>query len=77
MGRQTGELKKTPSGHNDWVWSVTVLQNGDLASGSDDKTIKIWDSSTGSIRKSLIAHTGYIYSLTTLRNEDLASGSYD
>jgi WD40 repeat protein len=34
-------------GHSGVVSSVAVLQNGDLASGSWDQAIKIWDSSTG------------------------------
>ena len=39
-------LSKEPTnitllGHTDSVWSLTVLQNGDLASGSGDNTIKI------------------------------------
>ncbi|RNA07454.1 hypothetical protein BpHYR1_014410, partial [Brachionus plicatilis] len=27
-------------GHSDWIWCLAVLQNGDLASASQDKTIK-------------------------------------
>ena len=30
-------------GHSNWVRSLAVLPNGDLASGSGDETIIIWD----------------------------------
>jgi WD40 repeat protein len=42
---------KTLTGHSDWISSLAVLKSGDLASGSYDKTIKIWDSSTGSMKR--------------------------
>jgi WD40 repeat protein len=38
----TWELKKTLTGHSDSVYSLAVLQNGDLSSGSFQE-IKIWD----------------------------------
>ena len=39
----TGQLLKTFSGHNGNVRLVIALNNDDIASGSDDKTIKIWN----------------------------------
>jgi len=33
------------TGHSSGVWSLALLQNGDLVSGSLDQTIRIWDSS--------------------------------
>ncbi len=36
-----------------WVRSLTVLQDGTLASGSDDKTIRLWDTKTGQSTKAL------------------------
>ena len=36
-------LKKTIDGHKGLVCAVVQLQNGDLASGSSDYTIKIWN----------------------------------
>ena len=65
------------SGHTDSVFSLAVLQNGDLASGSWDNTIKIWDTNTGSLKRTLVGHTGYVWSLAVLQNGDLASGSWD
>ena len=54
-------------------YSLAVLQNGDLASGSEDKTIKIWDSSTWSLKRTLTGHSDWVRSLAVLKNGDLAS----
>ena len=37
-------LQSTLTGHSDLVRSLAVLPNGDLASGSDDSTIKLWNT---------------------------------
>jgi WD40 repeat protein len=67
----------TLTGHTDLVRCMIVLNNGDLASGSDDKTIIIWDSVTYSIKRVLNNHTNAVFSLALLPNDDLASGSED
>jgi WD40 repeat protein len=54
-----------------------VLNNGDLASGSWDKTIKIWNATDGTLKRTLYGHTDYVYALAALNNGDLASGSRD
>ena len=36
-------IKQTLIGHNSGVVALTTLSNGDLVSGSDDNTIKIWN----------------------------------
>lgn len=59
------------------VYSLVVLSNGDLASASFDRTIKIWDRNTYELKNSLNGHTGYILSLVVLPNDELASGSFD
>jgi WD40 repeat protein len=56
--------------------ALTVLQNGDLASGSGDTSIKIWNPIDGTLKKTLNGHTNWVYVLTVLQNGDLASGSY-
>lgn len=50
-----------------------------LASGSDDKLIRLWDVSTGkSMPMPLVGHHNYVYSLSfSPKGNMLASGSYD
>jgi WD40 repeat protein len=48
-----GTLKRTLNGQTDYVLALTVLQNGDLASGSADNTIKIWNPINGTLKRIL------------------------
>src|SRR6185437_1200956 len=54
---QTGELKRTLSGHSGPVWSVAFSPDGRLlASGSYDRTIRLWSVRTGELLHSLLGH---------------------
>jgi len=52
-------------GHTDTVWTLAVLHNGDLASGSY-RTIKFWNVETGKEKISLLGHSNWILSLAVL-----------
>jgi len=41
------------NGHTEYVLARTVLQNGDLASGSADRTMKILNPINGTLKKTL------------------------
>jgi len=59
------------------VFSLTVLQDGTLASGRIDTTIQFWDTKTGQSTKVLNGHTSFVNSLTVLQDGTLASDGGD
>ncbi|KST64929.1 serine/threonine-protein kinase [Mastigocoleus testarum] len=89
---ETGKEIRTITGHSSWVRSVAISQfsigsenDNDiniLASGSTDKTIKVWNLSTGKLIHTLKGHTQSVTSLAMSpgvkgRSPVLISGSAD
>ena len=64
-------------GHTSWVESLFGLQNGYLASGSGDQTIKIWNPNDGTLKQALTGHSADVKLLLVLPNGGLASASKD
>ena len=77
MSCLTGLIIKTLTGHTNEVLSLAVLRDGTLASGSSDKTIRIWNVTSGLTIKTLTGHTNSVSSLAVLQDGTLASGSAD
>ena len=58
---KTFSLKHVLIGHSDIINCVAISPNGQtIVSGSDDKTIRVWDSRSGKLLRVLKAHTGEI-----------------
>ena len=70
---------KTLKGHSDWVYSVAYSPDGTkIVSGSDDKTIKIWDANTGQCLKTLEGHSNRVFSVAySPDGTKIISGSED
>ena len=66
-------------GHEDWVTSVAVLADGRRAlSGSDDKTLRLWDLESGAELRRFEGHEYRVTSVAVLADGRRAlSGSYD
>lgn len=70
-------VKQSLVGHRDVINCVIVLENDLVASGSNDKTVKVWNSKNGSLIQSLESHASSVYTLAMLQNGNLVSGSAD
>jgi WD40 repeat protein len=65
--------------HSDSVRSVAFSPNGQLlASGSSDKTVKLWDPITGELQQTLEGHSSSVIAVALSPDGKLvASGSND
>ena len=55
-------------GHTDCVWCVATCTAGGrvlAVSGSDDKTLRVWDVEAGTLRTVLKGHTATVYGVAT------------
>ena len=73
--------QKIPSikltGHNGSINAIAILQNGDIVTGSFDRTAIIWDSVTGIEKQKLTGHNNRILSIAILKNGDIVTESWD
>ncbi|UYM16877.1 WD40 repeat domain-containing protein [Endozoicomonas euniceicola] len=70
----------TLEGHTEEVLSVTPLAYGRLASGSADRTVRVWDLSKPDGKQCVVTlegHNNWVKSVTLLADGRLASGSFD
>ena len=70
--------KFTLKGHTNGVFGLKQITPSILASGSYDRTIKLWDITSGQLIRTLTGHTNSIgWSIDLLNSQTLVSGSYD
>jgi serine/threonine protein kinase len=72
-------LAHTLTDHYGWVFSVAISPDGQtLVSGSDDKTIKIWNLANENLIRTLAGHSKSVNSVAISPDgQTLVSGSYD
>ncbi|KAF9967802.1 hypothetical protein BGZ70_008112 [Mortierella alpina] len=66
-------------GHTSWITSIVYSPTGgEIASASDDNTIRLWDTSSGLCRLTLSGHEDMVYqTLYSPNGEEIASCSSD
>ncbi|KAH8797868.1 hypothetical protein F5884DRAFT_825522 [Xylogone sp. PMI_703] len=72
-------LIQTLAGHSDSVRAIAFSPDGkQIASGSDDRTIKLWDATTGDLQKTLAGHSDWVTAVAfSPDGKQIASGSDD
>ena len=77
--RLTGDNPKVISGHTHYVWSIAFSSDSKLlASGSFDKTVRLWSADTGELLDIFIGHENDITTVAfSPDNQTLASGGWD
>eukprot|EP00808_Paulinella_micropora_P027158 g16794.t1 len=76
--RGTGQALHVLRGHDDYVRSVAFSADGQkVASGSGDKTAKVWDSASGRLLHTMEGHTEWVFTVCFSPDGRLATGSLD
>jgi WD40 repeat protein len=75
----TGGQLAILSGHTGWMRSLAFSPDAtSLVSGSENKTLKLWDMQTGGVVRTFQGHTGPVYSVSISSDcTTIASGSND
>ena len=79
MERNWSPCLQTLEGHSAWVRSVVFSHDSrQLASASDDRTVKVWDAATGECLRTLEGHSAWVRSVVFSHDSrQLASASDD
>lgn len=72
-----GKCLKTFNGHSSLIYCYIIINEDIIATGSFDKTIKLWNLSKSEPILTFIGHTGTIYKILQINDDYIASCSED
>ncbi|MGB8293955.1 MAG: WD40 repeat domain-containing protein, partial [Polyangia bacterium] len=76
--RERSACLRTLEGHTGWVTAVAALPDGKRAlSGSEDKTLRLWDLETGQCLRTLDGHTASVTAVAVSPGKHALSGGKD
>ena len=52
-----GDPVYTLSGHTSFVYSLSVLPDGGIVSGGEDRSVRVWKGASPSTMRSTVSHT--------------------
>ncbi|KAJ3119452.1 hypothetical protein HK098_005496 [Nowakowskiella sp. JEL0407] len=73
----TGETIRTFQGHEGPIRCLTVGEDHQIVSGSNDGRIKLWDVNSGECKQTLVGHTGPVLRFAFEHTKLFMSGSDD
>ena len=73
----TFQIKSTLLGHTNHICRLFQLKNNDIVSGSEDKTVRVWDWNKKIIKYNFTAHLNNVYGLVELPNGFLVTGGQE
>ena len=75
--RDWSSLEQTLEGHSSWVTSVVFSPDGSkVASGSGDRTVRVWNVATGQAEQTLKGHLSTLTSAVFLSNGSKSHSFY-
>ena len=77
IDREEGNVLHTLRGHENSINCIEELSSGELVTGSDDSTIRIWDLKNNISLRVLKQHTDYVLCVKEHSSGQLLSGSRD
>ena len=73
----SNNLISSLTGHTDMIYKIVVLTNGDFASSSEDKTIKIWSGTDYSLKVNANSlHSSGVLSIVQYDSTSMISGDW-
>ncbi len=73
----TRKILRSLVGHTSWIEALIELNDGQLASASHDKTVKVWNLSTGVESATLGGHKDGVLSIVQFSNGQIAAATSD